>query len=188
MRRIAVVALATLAVALFAAATTSLAQQPDAEQGDSPAGMGMMDGERMGPGMMGHQGMGRGGMMGMMGGGCPMMGMMAREAGAPSFVEGRIAFIKAELGVTDAQKEAWDAYAAALRKNLESMQKMRTSMMGGMRSGNPVERLDLHISTMESRLQSLKEIKPALAALYAALSEDQKKKADSLLTGMGCMM
>ena len=41
---------------------------------------------------------------------------------------------------------------------------------------------------MEARLQSLKEIKPALAALYAALSEDQKKKADDVLTGMGCMM
>jgi hypothetical protein len=38
------------------------------------------------------------------------------------------------------------------------------------------------------RGQSLKEVKPALAALYAALSEDQKKKADSLLTGMGCML
>jgi len=41
---------------------------------------------------------------------------------------------------------------------------------------------------VESRLQSLKEVKPALAALYAALSDDQKQKADDLLTGMGCMM
>ena len=28
----------------------------------------------------------------------------------------------------------------------------------------------------------------ALAALYDTLSDDQKKKADELLTGMGCMM
>ena len=27
-----------------------------------------------------------------------------------------------------------------------------------------------------------------LAALYAALSDEQKKKADQILTGMGCMM
>jgi hypothetical protein len=41
---------------------------------------------------------------------------------------------------------------------------------------------------MDGRLASLTEVKPALAALYAALSDDQKKKADQILTGMGCMM
>jgi hypothetical protein len=44
------------------------------------------------------------------------------------------------------------------------------------------------VGAMESRLSALKEVKPALANLYAALSDDQKKKADELLTGMGCMM
>lgn len=181
MKRNVVVTLATLAVTLFATAAGALAQQPDADQGP-PAGMGMMGG-----GMMGH-GMGGGGMMGMMGGGCPMIGMMGRNGDASTFAEGRIAFIKAELAITDAQKDVWDAYAAALRKNLESMQQMRSTMMGAHRPVSPVERLDLHISTMESRLQALKEVKPALAALYATLSESQKKSAESLLTGMGCMM
>jgi hypothetical protein len=41
---------------------------------------------------------------------------------------------------------------------------------------------------MDSRVSALKEIKPALAKLYDALGSDQKKKADELLTGMGCMM
>jgi len=41
---------------------------------------------------------------------------------------------------------------------------------------------------MESRIAALKEVKPALANLYEALSSDQKKKADELLTGMGCMV
>ena len=39
-----------------------------------------------------------------------------------------------------------------------------------------------------ARVTALKELKPALADLYAALSDEQKKKADELLTGMGCMM
>jgi len=187
--RNAIVALAALAIGLFTLAPAGIAQQPDADQSPQPGtgmmGPGMM-GPGMGPGMM--QWIGRGGMMGMMGGGCPMMGMLGRNGAAPSFAEGRVAFIKAELAITDAQSSVWDAYAAALRKNLESMQSMRKTMMGAASPGSPVERLDLHISTMESRLQSLKEVKPALAALYAALSEDQKKKADELLTGMGCMM
>jgi hypothetical protein len=163
MRRNAIVTLATLSISLCALATVSLAQEPGPDQSQQP-GMGMTDGGMMGPGMMDpnmmSRGMGRGGMMGMMAGGCPMMGRQG-----PSFVEGRIAFIKAELAITEAQKEVWDAYAAALRKNLESMQQMRVTMMGATRPANPVERLELHISTMESRLQSLKEVNQKHGAL-----------------------
>ena len=53
---------------------------------------------------------------------------------------------------------------------------------------SPIERVDLRISTMGSRVSALKEIKPVLATLYCALSDDQKKKADQLLIGMGSMM
>jgi hypothetical protein len=41
---------------------------------------------------------------------------------------------------------------------------------------------------MESRVAALKEVKPTLEKLYAALSDEQKKKADEVLTGTGCMM
>ena len=68
------------------------------------------------------------------------------------------------------------------------MQAMRGSMAKVMEAKTPVERLDAHIAAMDGRLASLKEVKPALAALYATLSDDQKKKADQILTGMGCMM
>jgi hypothetical protein len=143
-------------------------------QGQMPGrmpGMGMMD-----RGMMG--------MMRMMAE-CPMMtggGDMA------SHTEGRIAFLKAELAITDAQKAVWDAYAAALTKNLQGMQATRGTMMKMLEAKSPVERLDSHLTAMEGRVAALKEVKPALTALYAALSDEQKKKADELLTGMGCMM
>ena len=182
MRRNAILAIAISSISLLAVSAAGVAQQTDDGKSQSPS-MGMMGHGKMGPGMMG-----RGGMMGMMGGGCPMMGMMGGEGNMPSFAEGRTAFIKAELAITDAQKSVWEAYSAALRKNLESMQGMRKTMMGTMQAASPVERLDRHITAMEARLQSLKEVKPALADLYAALSDDQKKKADGLLTGMGCMM
>ena len=187
-KRHAIVALAALSAGLLVV-TASVAQQPAKDEGRQPeAGMmgPEMMGQEMGPGMMG--GMGRGGMMGMMmGGSCPMMGMMGRDAGAPAFAAGRIAFIKDELAITDAQSTVWDAYAAALRKNFDSMQSMHKAMMDATPPAGPVQRLDTHIAAMEARLQSLKEVKPALATLYAALSEDQMKKADNVL-GMGCMM
>lgn len=138
----------------------------------------------MGQGRM--MGMSGRGMMGM--GDCPMMGMMPGSADMPAFGEGRIAFLKAELAITPAQQSAWDAYAAALKKNFVSMQGMRQSMMMALEGKTPVERLDAHLAAMEGRHAALKEIKPALAALFTALSDEQKKKADQILTGMGCMM
>jgi hypothetical protein len=147
---------------------------------EMPQGGMMGDRDMMG-GMMGGMMQGRG-TMGMMGN-CPMMG-----GSNPSYAEGRIAFLKAELSVTDQQKDAWDAYAAAIRKNLAGMQNMRETMMNMMQAKSLVERLDAHIAAMESRVAALKELKPPLVNLYAALSDEQKKKADELLTGMGCMM
>jgi hypothetical protein len=111
-------------------------------------------------------------------------GMMGADTS--TFADGRIAFLKADLAITDAQKGAWEPYAAALKKNLQGMQAMRQVMVSVMEAKTPVERLDAHISVMDGRLASLKEVKPALAALYGALSDDQKKKADQILSGMGC--
>ena len=162
--------IAFLTAGLLATATPLRAQQPGMGMGDTPIGRGMP--------------MGRG-MMGMMGD-CPMMGMMGGETS--TFAEGRVAFLKAELAITDAQKALWEAYATALKKNLQGMQGMRQTMLKVMEAKTPVERLDAHIAAMDGRLASLKEVKPALAALYAALGEEQRKKADQILTGMGCMM
>jgi hypothetical protein len=100
-------------------------QQPG---GAMPGGMGqgMMGQGMMGPGMMGQGGMMP--MMGMMGhGGAgmgPGMGMGAMggpsATGAPAMVErieGRIAFVRAELKITEAQLPAWNAFAGALQAN-----------------------------------------------------------------------
>jgi hypothetical protein len=172
--------------------TTQLAQpkqgQPGPGMGPSqmPGGMGMGSGMMgQGMGMMGRDtAMGPGGMMDMMSmmGGCPMM---ATDGQTLTFGEGRIAFLKAELAITDAQKGVWDAYAEVTKRNLQGMGQMMGAMLGAKTS---VERLDARLTAMESRVNALKEVKPALAKLYDALSAEQKKKADAILTGMGCMM
>ena len=158
--------MAALATAgLLTAAMPLNAQQPGMGMRDMPMGRDMM-------GMMRD---------------CPMMGM-TMGSDTSTFAEGRIAFLRAELAITDAQKAVWEPYAAALKKNLQGMQAMRLTMMKVMEAKTPVERLDAHITTMDGRIGALKEVKPALTALYAALSAEQKKKADQILTGMGCMM
>ena len=178
-----------------------------AQQGQQQMPMGGMMGQG-GTGMMGqgspgtmNQGMMGQGMMG----GCPMMGgmgqgmmmgwgmqgmmnpaMMGMMMGGPA-VQGRLAYVKAELGITDAQTAAWDGYASAVNARVTSMQGMHADMMQAMQTGSAMARMDAHIKAMESMVESLKALKPSTEALYAVLTDEQKQKADQLLGG-GCGM
>jgi pyridoxal biosynthesis lyase PdxS len=96
--------------------------------------------------------------------------------------------IKAELGITDAQKAVWEGFAAVQTKAKAGMQDMQLSMKKMMDAKSPVERLDARLAAMELHLNSLKEFKAPLKALYDALSDEQKKKAATALAGVGCMM
>ena len=89
---------------------------------------GMMGYGGMGPGMMYQGGMGPG-MMGQGGFGPGMCAAMA------SHVDGRLAYLKAELKITDAQQPLWKAYAAASRDNAQGMQARCTAMMSSKGAG-----------------------------------------------------
>lgn len=134
---------------------------------------GMMGGQGMGPGMMGQYGMG-------------MMGHGVMNDMGP-MMEGRLAYMKAELGITAEQTAAWGDYAKAVKERVSSMQKTRTEMMKVMHSGSALDRLDARTKAMENMVESLKAVRPAVVALYNALTADQKKKADALI-GMDCCM
>lgn len=167
---------ASTAIALTLMSTGAAFSQPGRD------GWGMMEG---GPGPWGGPGMmGPGMMMGPRGmgiGGCMMMAMQEPHT------EGRIAFLKAELGITEAQHDAWNNFTAALKTNLQNLKNMRQGVKTMLEAKTPVERLDAHISNMEKRLSALKELRPALAKLLDTLSSEQKQKAEDLLTSVGCM-
>lgn len=146
---------------------------------------------------------GPGGMMGMMGGGCPTMGMMGRggwSEGRPgpgmmgrqprmgAMVDGRLAYLKGELDITDAQAAAWEGYASAVKARVDLMKGMHESMIEIMQKGTATERMDARIAGMEAMLEAMKAMKPATEALYAVLSDEQKKVADELIgTDCGAM-
>ena len=149
--------------------------------------------------------MGRGGMRGQdMGGqdisGCPMMGDIMGRRGMKQgmghgammhsvpMMEGRLAYIKADLAITDAHLAAWDAYAGAVRGRHSTMESMHADMLKAKESGSALQGLDARIKAMESQLDSLKAIKPVTEALFAVLTDDQKKKADQLVGGRCGMM
>ena len=150
----------------------------------------MAQGGMMGQGGMMAQGSMMGGdmsqMMGMM---RNMMTMMGAQSGMMAAnVEGRIASLKSELKITDAQTSAWNKFADALRAAGGSMNDMYQQMMqSGPATTLParLERREAMLSAHQGRIKTLKE---ALDPLYASLSAEQKKIADSIMIGpMGMM-
>lgn len=145
---------------------------PGMHGGMMPGMMGHgMYGGGMGPGMMGYGGMGPGMMMGF----------------GPA-VDARFGYLKAQLGITDTQKDAWEGFVKAAKARFDAMQTMHSAMYAAWQKGTLAARLEARISGMEAMLQNLKAQKSAVETLYKALSDDQKKKADYWLgSGWGMM-
>ena len=113
-------------------------------------------------------------------------------------IDGRLAFLKTELKITEAQSEAWNEMAAAIRTTSDMHNKMMREMMKEMHDGEffkkPLpDRLVLHETHMEARLEQIKTVKEAVDKLYGVLDDTQKKAADEIMLptmgmGMGGMM
>ena len=147
----------------------------------TPAFADQDDGWFWGRGMMGQWF--RGGMMGggMMEGWGPGMMMGGR------FSEERLAALKSELGITEAQSKAWDDYAVAIKASAQSMRDAHIKLFGAADLASLPERLKLSQELMTARIDSLKSTNAATLSLYEALDDAQKKKADDLILGMGMM-
>jgi hypothetical protein len=142
-------------------------------------GMGMMnDMKNMMSSMSAMHSMGMMQMMGMMGRGTDGMATIDR-------IEGRIAFLRAELKITDAQADAWNGFADALRTNARKLTEVRATAMPKPGDGQPASalsaRLDQQEQWLAARLDGTRAMKSTFAKLNEALSDDQKKTANDLL-------
>jgi hypothetical protein len=207
LRWIAIVA----AIALAAGAAFGQSSSPPSAQPTLPLGSGqtmghhMTNGEAMGPSMMDPSTMPMmqmmrmmhmmdAGMMGagMMESGMPMMcdaqpGMTM--AGAPgSYLEGRLAFVKAELAIDQTQEANWQEYAGAVRDRAQPMFSAMSGMHRAAADGsNFPSQFDARIEALEGQLSGLKAIRGAAVGLYDHLNPMQKRKADTLLPMSLCM-
>ena len=150
-------------------------------QATPPAGQAEAGGQQ---GMMGNVPM----MLNMM----EMMRVMGTMGDSPAsmgmidHVEGRIAFLRTELKITDAQANAWNAFADALRTNAKKLGEVRGSMMSHMGAGQQraptlAEQLSLQEQWLVARLEGTRALKSAFTNLDGMLSDEQKKTANELL-------
>jgi hypothetical protein len=175
--------------AMLAASTQGFAQtQPDPHHpadgaGTTEAVPGNQDQQGMSMPMMMNM---MSSMMKMMGGGGAQMGMGGMNM--TEHTAGRIAFLRAELQITDAQSKAWDAFADAMQKIGSQMKEADMPMMAEASAPQLLARLDSQERMLTARLDGVRAMKAAFAPLYDALSAEQRKTADDLLANhMGLM-
>jgi hypothetical protein len=131
------------------------------------------------------------------GGGGKGGGKMGAEMRAAK-IEGRIAFLKAALGIKENQLAAWNAYADGLRAQKHKGHSSRGSHGGGKGKGKghgdgkghggnktAMEQMDSRIAMMQTHIADLEALKPLATALYAVLDDDQKKMANKILMKKG---
>ena len=112
-------------------------------------------------------------------------------------IDGRLAYVRAELKITDAQAPQWEAFTTAVRAGAEAHNALMKSMHEAFTNRDfgkmtLPERLAFQQGHLEARLEQVKATKDAADKLYSVLNEDQKAVADDVVlpmmgTGPGMM-
>ena len=110
----------------------------------------------------------------------PGMGATNGTADVTDRIEGRIAFLKAELEITDKQMADWNVLADALRSSRQHLVEARKHLVPDDKANSPdrIERYERHLT---ERLEAVKSARTAFARLYPSLNDSQKQTADTIL-------
>lgn len=106
-------------------------------------------------------------------------------------IEARLAYAKTALKITPAQEQQWNVLAEVLRKHARAMDEQAATRRAARDAGNQpvpanaIERLEQRQKMMQAASLRMNEVLEAAKPLYASLSDDQKKEADSLLNQRG---
>jgi len=100
-------------------------------------------------------------------------------------VEGRLAYAKTLLGITDNQAAAWKAYEDVSRSNVKSLQAAHQAVMSAEQSGSVIDRMQAQTGEMQARLDARKALQPVTESLYNVLTPEQRERADAVLLLLG---
>jgi hypothetical protein len=103
---------------------------------------------------------------------------------AVEYTESRIKELEGALKITDAQKELWNNLTQVMRENAKDMDALTQERAETTKTMNAVERMKFHSQITQARLDQMKKFLPPFEALYAGMSDEQKKSTDTIfLTG-----
>jgi hypothetical protein len=94
--------------------------------------------------------------------------------------EARIAFLKAELLITDGQMADWNLLAEALRSGRHHLAESRRLAVLDDRAPS-AERLDRYERHLTERLEAVRFVRERFTRLYLTLDDAQKRTADAIV-------
>jgi periplasmic protein CpxP/Spy len=96
-------------------------------------------------------------------------------------IDGRIAFLKAELKITPAQEAQWQQVATAMHDNAKALDQAITNARQNGGAMDAVQRLELREQFAKVRADSDARLLAAFKPLYASLSPEQQQMANQLV-------
>jgi protein CpxP len=96
-------------------------------------------------------------------------------------VDGRIAFLKAELKITPAQETQWQQVATAMHQNATALDQAIGNARQQSGSMDAVQRLSLREQFAKVRADNDARLLTAFKPLYASLSPEQQQMANTLV-------
>lgn len=110
-----------------------------------------------------------------------------REQGAahgmmdPQKVDQKLAALKGELKITEAQTPAWNAVADAMRANANAMRTAAESNKASGKQTDALKRMEARDAWAKLRVQNSERLLTAFRPLYAQLNDEQKQIASQKL-------
>src|SRR5271169_414905 len=96
-------------------------------------------------------------------------------------VDGRIAFLKAELKITPPQETQWQHVAAAMRENANALDQAITAARQNPGAMDAVQRIERRQQFARVRADNDARLLAAFKPLYASLSPEQQRVANQLV-------
>ena len=113
-------------------------------------------------------------------GSMPGMGATSGTTDVTERIEGRIAFLKAEMQITDKQMADWNALADSLRSGRQHLVDAHKLLVMDDKT-NSADRIEHYERHLAERLEAVRSARTAFTRLYPTLNEAQKQTADTIL-------
>ena len=104
---------------------------------------------------------------------------VAAQTSAVDHTEVSIKQLQGALKITS-QETLWNNLTQVMRENAKEMDALTKDMADNTKDMNAVERMKFHSQITEAHLNQQKKLIPVFEALYASMSDEQKKKTDAL--------
>jgi len=97
-------------------------------------------------------------------------------------VEARIKQLHAQLKITSAQEDQWNAFTQVMHENAQAMQSQIDQRLQNQRTMTALDDLSSYAEITGTHADGIKKLVPAFQALYDSMSPEQKKNADTVFS------